>query len=286
MSLIFSRPPERTGASEKSGGNGERKKAGPGFTILIVDDEPGVRRAISRMLGRQGYKTVEAESGPDALAVYKNGGVDLVVSDFNMTPEMDGLGLLKALRAHNPAARVITHAGGLSARQAEELWEEGVFDILEKPAEKEKLYASVCAALQKPLETDIPMEEGIMRSDRKLLRVLFVDDDPDTRFALCEVAGLLGYEARSACNGRDALEVLAGFAADLVVSDLHMPEMNGLALLMELRVRDPKAKVLIVSGEANADEIKALADAGALMVLRKPVAFEALQRAINESLAE
>ncbi len=283
MTTTHMRPPEATRAQSKKQGGGDRKTA-CGFTILIVDDEQGVRKAIGRMLSKK-YNIVEAESGPDAIKRYKEGGIDLIISDYNMTAEMNGLQLLKAVKAHDPAAKVITHAGGLYSHEREMLWGEGVFDILDKPALREDLFASICAALHTPLDCDMPMEEGIMGGAKRTVKVLFIEDDADTRFSYCEVGKLLGFEARAACNGREALGMLEGFKADVIVSDLHMPEMNGLEFLRELRSRDPQARVIIISGEANPQEIGSLADAGALRVLRKPIGIETLKSAIIEALA-
>ena len=67
--------------------------------ILVVDDEPGARHAIMRLLSRQGYETVEAPGGREALAALEAGPPDLILLDVCM-PDMDGLELLEAIQAH------------------------------------------------------------------------------------------------------------------------------------------------------------------------------------------
>jgi CheY-like chemotaxis protein len=73
-------------------------------TVLLVDDEPGVRFAVSEVLCDRGYRVVSASSGPEALAALD--GVDVVVTDLSM-PGMDGLELVAQIAARAPALPVI-----------------------------------------------------------------------------------------------------------------------------------------------------------------------------------
>ena len=70
-------------------------------TVLVVDDEPGARRAIIRLLGRAGYETLAAGDGREALRVLESTAPapDVILLDV-MMPEMDGLELLEALHRH------------------------------------------------------------------------------------------------------------------------------------------------------------------------------------------
>jgi CheY-like chemotaxis protein len=73
-------------------------------TVLLVDDEPGVRFALSEVLHERGYRVVSVGSGPEALAALD--GVDVVVTDLSM-PGMDGLELVAQIAARAPALPVI-----------------------------------------------------------------------------------------------------------------------------------------------------------------------------------
>ncbi|HEU4647708.1 MAG TPA: ATP-binding protein [Gemmatimonadales bacterium] len=81
-------------------------------TVLVVEDEPAVRRSICLMLERHGYHVVEARHGADALQVYRaqTAPVDLVLTDISM-PELGGPALVAALRAAQPALPVIFMSG-------------------------------------------------------------------------------------------------------------------------------------------------------------------------------
>ena len=81
-------------------------------TILLVEDEEGLRSLNARGLRSRGYSVIEASNGVEAMEALeqKNGAVDLVVSDVVM-PEMDGPALLKAMRARNPDLKIIFVSG-------------------------------------------------------------------------------------------------------------------------------------------------------------------------------
>ena len=71
-------------------------------TVLVVDDEAGARRTLMRLLAKEGYDTVGAGDGQEALRTLEAGGTstpDVILLDL-MMPEMDGLELLEALQAH------------------------------------------------------------------------------------------------------------------------------------------------------------------------------------------
>lgn len=70
------------------------------INVLIVDDEPGVRRVLERSFKRLGFWVATADNGELGLEMMKNGGFDIVYSDFNM-PRMDGVDFLSALRLNN-----------------------------------------------------------------------------------------------------------------------------------------------------------------------------------------
>ena len=81
-------------------------------TILLVDDEPPVRRVTERVLTRWGYQVLTAASGAEALALaeHHRGRIDLLISDLSM-PEMNGHELAVALRARRPEISVLFLSG-------------------------------------------------------------------------------------------------------------------------------------------------------------------------------
>jgi two-component system cell cycle sensor histidine kinase/response regulator CckA len=113
-------------------------------TILLVEDEEGLRALNARGLVSRGYAVLEAGNGVEAIEVLeKNGGqVDLVVSDVVM-PEMDGPTLLKELRKRNPALKIIFVSGYAEEAFAKSLPQGEQFSFLPKPFTLKQLVAAV-----------------------------------------------------------------------------------------------------------------------------------------------
>ncbi|HEX6643764.1 MAG TPA: HD domain-containing phosphohydrolase [Gemmatimonadales bacterium] len=116
---------------------------------LVVDDEPGVRRALTRLFRQQGFACLEAATGREALDLLGElGDVPLIVSDMRM-PEMDGMGLLLEVRRLHPDTAVILLSGATDTATAVECLHRGAADFLVKPVSFDELQARVVRALEK-----------------------------------------------------------------------------------------------------------------------------------------
>ena len=113
-------------------------------TILLVEDEEGLRSLNARGLRSRGYSVIEASNGIEALEALeeKNGAVDLVVSDVVM-PEMDGPTLLKAMREKNPDLKIIFVSGYAEDAFEKSMPENQQFAFLPKPFALAALVAKV-----------------------------------------------------------------------------------------------------------------------------------------------
>ncbi|HET7468854.1 MAG TPA: response regulator [Gemmatimonadales bacterium] len=118
-------------------------------TILLVDDDPQVRRTLRVALERIGHRVLPAENGLDGARRAREGGVDLAVVDIHM-PEMDGLELLAQLRATCPTLPVIMMSGGDQTRDLALLDDArllGASAALAKPFSLDELYTLVATVL-------------------------------------------------------------------------------------------------------------------------------------------
>jgi two-component system cell cycle sensor histidine kinase/response regulator CckA len=112
-------------------------------TILLVEDEEGLRALNARGLASRGYTVLEAGNGMEAIDVFEQqGGVDLVVSDVVM-PEMDGPTLLKELRQRDPTVKIIFVSGYAEEAFAKNLPSEEQYAFLAKPFTLKQLVAEV-----------------------------------------------------------------------------------------------------------------------------------------------
>ena len=113
-------------------------------TILLVEDEEGLRGLNARGLKSRGYNVLEAGNGLEAIELIDghDGSIDLVVSDVVM-PEMDGPALLKELRKRSPDLKIIFVSGYAEEAFAKSLPEGGQFEFLAKPFTLKQLIAKV-----------------------------------------------------------------------------------------------------------------------------------------------
>jgi len=81
-------------------------------------------------------------------------------------------------------------------------------------------------------------------------KVLVVDDDTRLNGMICTILEDAGYEVRSASNGAEGLQMFMKERPDLVITDIYMPEKEGLETIMELRQADKEIRILVISGGA------------------------------------
>jgi two-component system nitrogen regulation response regulator NtrX len=123
-------------------------------TILIVDDEPGVRSALSGVLRDEGYTVEAVASGEACLERVTRGAVDLIVLDVWL-PGMDGLATLARLRERQVDAQVVLISGHGNIESAVRAIKMGAFDFVEKPLSLEKTVLVIRNALhQRRLEQE------------------------------------------------------------------------------------------------------------------------------------
>jgi two-component system cell cycle sensor histidine kinase/response regulator CckA len=118
-------------------------------TVLVVDDEPLVRKMVALMLEQEGFSVLTAGNGPDAIHLSRSheGAIDLLVSDVRM-PLMDGCTLARELQALNPALPVLLISGHCESEMDEP---RGRFPLLPKPFSMKSLLDQVSGLLNHTL---------------------------------------------------------------------------------------------------------------------------------------
>ena len=121
-----------------------------------------------------------------------------------------------------------------------------------------------------------------------MARVLVVDDQPEVRRLMVRLLERAGHTTVQADGGAEGLRQLAAQPADLVVTDLFMPDMDGMQFLRELAQRHPGTRVIAVSGGGFMDAASILAVAttlGAVRTLSKPFEPSGFLALVEEVLA-
>ncbi len=114
--------------------------------------------------------------------------------------------------------------------------------------------------------------------------ILLVDDDERLRNAAGKVLAAEGYSVARAATGREALEVLQQEAVALVISDLRLPDLDGIALLKQVRKLLPEAEVVMITGYGSIEKAVEAMQLGAYDFLQKPLDSAALLKTVAKAL--
>ncbi|MCE5233699.1 MAG: response regulator [Mizugakiibacter sp.] len=224
-----------------------------GDLIVVADDDPNALLLAVTTLERAGFRVQPARSGAEALAAVREVRPALLVLDI-LLGDMSGWDVLAALRADAEFRDVpvivctITDADqrGVSL---------GVVEHLTKPFERERLLALARRFAQR---VDGP-------------RAIVADDDPDFRYQIARRLRAEGWQVDEARDGVEALAALRHRPAELMLLDLMMPNMDGIAVLetmhADARLRD--VPVILVSAAELSPDVVRMLDGRATELMRK-----------------
>ena len=120
-----------------------------------------------------------------------------------------------------------------------------------------------------------------------MARILVVDDNASMREAVCEMLEQIGYVTVGAENGRNVAQIHRNDPVDLIITDLFMPDTDGLEIIFQFRREFPEVKIIAISGGGTRGLVELLTVAkkmGAQHALLKPFAWEELLAAVKELL--
>ncbi len=126
--------------------------------VLVVDDEPGIRELLGQILGDEGYTVTTVASGEQALASLARELFDLVLLDVRL-PGMDGLEVLRQMKAAGHRMPVVMISGHATVEQAAQAVREGAVDFLEKPLGLERVLLTVANVLERARLAELLREE-------------------------------------------------------------------------------------------------------------------------------
>jgi PAS domain S-box-containing protein len=241
-------------------------------TVLVVEDQDDVRDYAVNALRTYGYSVIAARSGPDALDLAKRrmGPIDLLLTDVVM-PSTDGRAVALELRKIRPETRVIYMSGHVDGAAGGAVEMEPKGEYLQKPFSPEALAARVRRALS---GSTVPRT------------ILVVEDEPAVRDLFLEFLGEK-HRLLLACDGKEALDILrSGRTPDLVITDLVMPNREGIELIREIRRIRPAARIIAMSGAFSGRFLKTAELLGADATLVKPIRPEVLDQVIEDVLGQ
>jgi hypothetical protein len=240
-------------------------------TLLIVEDQAEVRRLALSILKANGYRLLEAGNAEQALGLSANysGKIDLLVTDVIM-PGLNGRQLADRLVEERPGLKVLYTSGYSADVIALHGSLEPGMEYLPKPFGAAQLAAKV---------------REVLGTGRPLSTLLVIDDDPAVRGFLRQILTGAGYLVVEAGDGKTGMSKLERQAVDLVITDLVMPEREGLETLQRLRAERPQLPVIVISGDFGGSFLTTARRFGATATLPKPIDPEALMRAVRDALS-
>jgi hypothetical protein len=242
----------------------ERKEAVPALrgteTVLVVEDQEGVREYAATVLGSYGYEVLKAEDAGTALAICERERVTLVLTDVVM-PGMSGRELADQLEALYPGMKVLFMSGYTDAAVARHgvLWEGSQF--IQKPFSPTQLAAKVREVLGPP---------------SRVSRIVIADDEAAVRGFLRLTLEGAGYEVLEAIDGMEAVRQVRDGGVDLLLTDLVMPEQEGIETIRALRASNSAIGIIAISGAFDGQFLKTATLLGADATLLKPVTAKQL----------
>lgn len=249
-------------------------------TLLVVDDDRLNCDLLQAVFTRQGYHVMTATSGREALDMFHKHSPQVTLLDLRM-PDMDGLAVLKEIRAHEPSAGVIILGGGAIEDQENQARELRVTDFLRKGLSLDILIGAVNQVAQHTSRREANVTR--LGSDAPMLNesILVVDDETMVRELLSRFLALRGYQVQSAVNGPEAIAMIGESKPDVVVLDLLLPDMSGIEVLRLLRKKEYAGGVILLTGNHNEELLEEAWALGPQEVLGKPVDLERLLTAVQ-----
>ncbi|MEI9994833.1 MAG: CHASE3 domain-containing protein [Rhizomicrobium sp.] len=253
-------------------------------TILVVEDDAGVRAAVVDILGDLGYSVLKAESAEQGLAVISSGArIDLLFTDVVMPGSMNTRDFARRAQELRPGLKVLYTSGYTqNAIVHNGRLDDDAF-LLSKPYRKDDLARKLRSLLDgtpPPIAPPpiVQVDAGALPAGRR--KVLVVEDVALIRMTTVDMTQEIGFDTVEAGDGAEALALLQNDPAiDVLLTDLGLPGMNGRQLVEEaLRLR-PELKVIIASGYSTESGAGGMPEG--VIALTKPFDMNALKRALK-----
>lgn len=223
-------------------------------TILVVEDDPAVQDAAVVTLGELGYQVLRAGDGQSALNVLQSGvAVDMLFTDVVMPGPVRSPDLARQAKQMLPDIAVlftsgytqnaIVHAGRLDP---------GV-ELLSKPYRREDLARKIRQVLATARKENLTaqMDLAHQKPDSQAepsLSILVVEDDAESREAICNLLAVLGHQVEGAQSAESALAALNEGHFEVLLTDVKLPGMSGLELAEQVGAQHSQVRVIISSG--------------------------------------
>jgi PAS domain S-box-containing protein len=247
---------------------------GTGRTVLLVEDDEKVRAVAARILRGRGFEVYEAGEAQEArsIALSAQKHIDVLLSDVVM-PGLSGPELAKQLSRLLPELRVVLMSGYPADALLHRQSDLAKAKLISKPFTPDDLLAAVMSVLEPRHDTG-KIETGNGT-------VLLVEDDEQLRKLTTKLLQARDYTVVGVGTVADGLAEFSRATVDLVLSDINLPDAQGIELLKQIRQRDMDVPVILVTGAPDLNMATEAVRYGAFRFLSKPVANDELVRTVD-----
>ena len=257
-----------------------------GKHVLVVDDVAALRSIARAMLEPLGLQVEEAEHGQQALELLARRRFDAMVLDLSM-PVMDGYATAEAIRTGQAAGLtglpIVAYTAESPRTARAKLERVGVAEFVGKPCTQSELAAALCRAHERGKRARDTASAAMALTGRT---VLIVDDDAFSRRYLRVLLEERGVNVLEAGDGAAALQRLETTVVDAVITDFHMPRLDGIGLAEGVRTAALACRppILALSAREDAGWLDAARAAGIVEFVTKPVESDELLPALARML--
>lgn len=251
--------------------------------ILVVEDDEGVRAAVSDMLVDLGYKVSRAANAETALALLRREKPDLIFTDVVMPGPIATREFIRRAQEMHPGIRVLYTSGYTQNA----IVHNGKLDddalLLSKPYRKDELTRKLRGVFAGTARGPIaaPKPAPPVSAPERTGKVLVVEDVALIRMTTVDMVEQLGFVATEAADAAEALAILQKDGEiEILLTDLGLPGMNGRQLVQEALRLKPGLKVIIASGYSTSEEEGARIE-GKVSHLVKPFDMQQLRQALK-----
>ena len=255
-------------------------------TILVAEDDEGVRATVVEMLSDLGYYVLKAKDAQSALTVIESGAhIDLLFTDVVMPGPLRSPELARMARERLPDIAVLYTSGYTENSIVHGGRLDPGLELLSKPYTREALARKVRHVLtirtqrrQAAADAALPDPAKPLDTIRVKLKLLLVEDDAFIRMDTAEILQDLGYEVIEADSGEQGVEILTHTAVDIIVADVGLPGMSGPVFAAKAREVFPSVGLVFATGNSSLPEASRFSGS---VLLPKPFSSAALDRAVK-----
>lgn len=257
-------------------------------TVLVVDDEQIICDLLRAMLSNAGYEVITASSGREGLHLFCQQRPRFTLLDLRM-PDMHGIEVLREIRKVDSQASVIILTSWGTDELEHQARKLGVTDFLSKNMTFDAIMASTERVLQQAMGAPAaPASSGgsaeAPPGSTDADSILVVDDEPQIRDLLLQSLTQRGYRVRAASDGQEALALVEQEKPSLIILDVYMPGMNGIAALKQLRKRNYKSGVILLTASHDPKLLKEAWELGVVDIMGKPLDLDRLALVVKLGL--